>query len=120
MKFAVPTTLGAVQSATLKLKTLAEPVPNVGIYRMNGLSWTESSITWNTHLPDGPSPFTHLTSADGLLPNTVYEFDVTSAFEGYVGGPLTLGMASGSLNMGMDFSSREGGFKPMLEIVHMP
>ena len=116
IRFQVPTIPGTILSAELKLRTRSSTV-QAAFYRMNNMSWTESSPTWANHL-DPPTTFTFLRSEANLAPFTTYAIDVTSALTG--SGPLTIGIASGSDAGGQGFYSRHTAFPPMLEITYMP
>ena len=116
IRFQVPS-LGTILSAKLKLRTQGFTVQEAGFYRMNNMSWTESSPTWTNHL-NPPTTFTFLRSETNLAPSTTHTIDVTSALTG--SGPLTIGIASGSNAGGQGFYSRHTAYPPVLEITYMP
>ena len=98
--------------ARLRLRTGDRPIPAIGAYALEGMSWHESSVTWS-NWQDGGTTYRWLGGAYTLAPNTWHSLDV---LEGLTGPILDLGIASSIDLMELDFWSRESLYPPVLEI----
>ncbi len=104
LRFDLPGRLGRVREARLRIRTRGTPVSNAAIYKMNGMSWSETGITWENWDQAGAVTSTPIASDLDLAAGVWHEIDVTRAVTG--GGSLSLGIASGT-NLDQDFHARE-------------
>jgi hypothetical protein len=121
VRFGVPQT-GQIVDARLRIRTRSSMIPTVSFYRMNNMSWQEGTINWSNFLPGGPQPFTFLRSLGNLAAETSYTVDVSAAVSTAASGSgsLTLGIATGHNQGGLDLYSRESSHPPILEILYQP
>jgi hypothetical protein len=117
LKFNVTGVIGAIQSATLRLR-VTDAGPNGGsVFRTSNnflatsTPWTESGLTWNNAPPASGSA---LDAAGAVSANTWLELDVTSAITG--NGTFSFLVAGGSNNV-VEYSSSEGAMPPQLVVV---
>ena len=113
LKFNLPSNLGTVTSAKLRIRTKGTYVSKTAVYKVNNMSWTETGITWNNWDQAGAVTYAPVRSNLFLAANTWHYIDVTPAVTG--SGTLNLGFASGT-DMDQDFYSRESAYKPQLRI----
>lgn len=119
--FDVPNYPGNLVSATLRIRTGPNPIPNATIYRMINMQWNESTINWNNWDDLGTVGFEFVTGTGQatLAANTWYEFDVTSTIQGPAT-TLNLGLTTPYDLNGLSFKSRESGYSPELIIRYEP
>ena len=117
LEFDLPNRLGRVGSARLRIRTGQTPVSNAAVYKMNGMSWSETGITWENWDQAGAVTSTPVASDLDLAAGVWHEIDVTRAVTS--GGPLTLGIASG-IDLDQDFHARESSCCQPQLIVERP
>lgn len=118
LRFNVPNVNGTIVSAKLRLHSYGVPIENLGVFRVNNMSWSEGTVTWN-NWGQGVS-FTQVASATNLAANSWHEIDVTSAvIENQV---LNIGLNATQVSAtGRQFYSRESpSRKPVLVIEYEP
>jgi photosystem II stability/assembly factor-like uncharacterized protein len=117
LKFVVSGVVGAVQSATLRLRVV-DPGPDGGAafavsnnLRNTATPWTEAALTWN----NAPTLSGSALDAEGsVTANTWVELNVTAAVTG--NGTYSFAL-SGSSSNEVDYSSSEGSNPPQLVVV---
>ncbi|MCH9646722.1 MAG: DNRLRE domain-containing protein [Deltaproteobacteria bacterium] len=117
LRFEVPPYEGALESAILKLRTMANPIPSAGFYLMGNMgNWQEGAITWLNWDQLGTVTFSYLGDLENMAANTWHEIDVTAAIQG-PSSVVSLGVASSVDTGGLNFWSKEApAFAPELII----
>lgn len=114
LKFAVSGLNGTVTSAKLKIRTGAESIDDTSAYAVTG-TWDEDTLAWNN---DALSWGDLLDSKTNLSPSTWYEFDVSDEVD--ADGTYTFGLKTTQDNAGLDWSSKESAYAPVLEVIYQP
>ena len=113
LKFDVSGVTGAVQSALLKMRIGVNPIDDLTVHTVDDTTWDEMTVTWNNAPPVGAG----IDSVYDLLPETWYQWDITSAITGD-------GLYSFALTSQVDLAYREiftkdSSYAPLLIIVHI-
>lgn len=105
-----------VLSATLKVRTRTQSIPDLGIWYVTDQafsdSWREETLTWR----NASQQAVQIGMMYSLAPYTWYSLDVSSVVNG--NGVYTIGLATNQNLTGLGFSSKEvPGQEPRLELV---